>query len=219
MEKLNPDNLIPGKTWRREARRSAPTRLAPTIITPAIAVTDVRERHAASRQTHGRTLAVPERVTRREDRTRRRRRLGAGRSPDSRAQDSEYGAESPAPRFGATFDLPRATTGDFQDENDDSDSSYNSFNLTLQKKALFGDEGSVDTELDTDAAADGLLLKPQPSGWKNEDRDRQVAVYRVYRSRYEGVDFQNGNLSAQLMTGTNRKMFQRELSKPLFRWM
>jgi hypothetical protein len=213
------ENIIPGKSWRREARRSAPTRLAPAIITPAGAATDVRERHAPSKQTHSRNLAWPDRATRRDDKTRRQRRLGSARSSESRAQDEEYGADSPAPRFGATFGIQHAGTGDLQDDDDESDSSYNSFNLSLQKKALFGDENSTDTALGTDDVTDSTLMKPQSSAWKNEDRDRQVAVYRIYRSRYEGVDFQNGNLSARLITGTNRKMFQRELSKPLFRWM
>jgi hypothetical protein len=212
------ENLIPGKTWRREARRSAPTRLAPAIITPAVDTADVRERHAPLRQTHARNLALADRATRRDDRTRRQRKRGSVRTPDSRAQEDEYGAESPIPRFGATFGLPRTGTGDLQEDDDDSDSSYNSFNLSLQKKALFDDESSTDLGLEVDDTTDATL-KPQASAWKNDDRDRQVTVYRIYRSRYEGVDFQNGNLSAQLITGTNRKMFQHELSKPLFRWM
>jgi hypothetical protein len=213
-----PRKAIPGRVLQREARRSARTRLAPTIITPASAPADVRERHAASRHNHERDLALPDRAARRDDRTRRRRKPGSARS-GSRAQDDDYGAESQ--RSDTSFGFRRVATGDLQEDDDDSssDSSYNSFNLSLQKKALFRDESSADIEQPTNGATDTALLKPQPSAWKSEDRDRQVTVYRVYRSRYEGVDFQNGNLSAQLMTGTNRRMFQNEYSKPLFRWM
>jgi hypothetical protein len=134
----------------------------------------------------------------------------------SGAVDDLIPGHSPHGRVGTGFHLGRAGTGDLLEE-DDSDSSYDSFNLSLQKKALFGLEGA-ETLLNTES--DDATLKPRSTtAWKNENRDSQVTVYRVYRSRYDGLAFENGNLTAELLTGTNRKMFQRELSKPLFRWM
>jgi hypothetical protein len=103
---------------------------------------------------------------------------------------------------------------DMDEEDTDSDSSYNSFNLSLQKKALF--EPPIEEEVAT--PSDELLKHTSSVLPKSAELDRTV-VYRVYRSHYDGEYFSDGNLTAQLQTGTNRRLLQRELSNPLFRWV
>jgi len=118
-----------------------------------------------------------------------------------------------------TKDFSRMGTGDMPvDDDDSSDASYNSFNLGLKKKALF--EAEEPSGLISPSATLAPLDSVQSSSaLKAEERDKMVTVYRVYRSRYKGEIFHDGNLSAELQTGTNRKMFQHELSKPLYRWV
>jgi hypothetical protein len=101
-------------------------------------------------------------------------------------------------------------------EGDDSDASYNSFNLGLKKKALFEIEEPAGLISPTSEPLDQVK---STTSLKLEERDKMVKVYRVYRSHYEGDIFHDGNLTAELQTGTNRKMFQHELSKPLYRWV
>jgi hypothetical protein len=110
-------------------------------------------------------------------------------------------------------------TGDVPlEDDDDSDASYNSFNLGLKKKALFEVEEPAGLLSPSDISEPSVRVKSS-SSLKAEERDKNVAVYRVYRSHYEGDIFHDGNLFAELRTGTNRKMFQNELSKPLYRWV
>lgn len=104
-------------------------------------------------------------------------------------------------------------------EDYDSDSSYNSFRLSLKKKDLFAPE-SEPLNHDQFLSAGDHFARPQSSASskdpaKSAERDRLVTVYRAYRSSFTGDVFQDGNLSADLTIETNRTLFQRELSKPL----
>jgi hypothetical protein len=119
--------------------------------------------------------------------------------------------------------LTLVSSADLGLEDYDSDSSYNSFRLSLEKKDLFAPE-SEPLNHDQFLSAGDHFLRPQSSTSskdpaKSAERDRLVTVYRAYRSSFKGDVFQDGNLSADLTLGTNRKLFQREMSKPLYRWV
>jgi hypothetical protein len=110
---------------------------------------------------------------------------------------------------------------DYTDE-EDSDSSYNSFTDEMAKKALFsGTEDGLDDGLNqTQTGLDDAKTKATSEGQTiQDDKTINTTVYRVYRSAYEGEDLTNGSLKGILKTGTNRKMFQHELSTPLYRWV
>jgi hypothetical protein len=119
--------------------------------------------------------------------------------------------------------LTLASSAELGLEDYDSDSSYNSFRLSLEKKDLFAPESEPLLHDHFLSSTDGSI-RPQSSASskdpaKSAERDRLVTVYRVYRSSFKGDVFQDGNLSVELNIGTNRKLFQRELSKPLYRWV
>lgn len=217
-----------GGNWTRESRRSAPSRIAnPTDYLPAPAVasasaTDVRNRLPASRPAARRNNEAADDAAQRPAAERFRRaarRVGSVRF-DVGDEESEAGGDSfrasPTMAQGEAIEpFSRAETGDVGDGND-SDSSYNSFTLRLQKKSIFqmGEQGNAPT-LTSDLSELARAASPAPTDEKNFS----TTVYRVYRSYYRGNLFQEGNLTAQFRTGTNRKMFQHELSKPLFRWL
>lgn len=204
-----------GRNWSKEARRSAPARIANLDVTGS--GTDPRERHAvrtrADRRKHWDLSASDADAD-----GKLRRRARQAQTPQSGVDvddDEDDEVFSPVSRS-QTKGLSRVGTGDIDVDDGDSDASYNSFNLGLRKKALFEDVEpsgllSVNT-LDLGRAASASSLKI-------EDRDKHVKVYRIYRSHYEGDLFHDGNLTAEMTTGTNRKMFQHELSRPLFRWV
>jgi hypothetical protein len=214
----------PSRNWTRESRRSAPARLANAYLSATTAANPagVRERHATTKQVSKRNFDLSDLP---RDARGQQRRRGGGLAPtrmpasESAEEEEDEDLYSPSIRRRPTFkSLSHVSTGDLLlEEDDDSDSSYNSFNMNLQKKALFGqDEPSSGLTLLTTEQ----LNKSQSSAsgiW--DDRDKLVSVYRVYRSSYSGDHFEEGNLTANLTTGTNRKMFQHELSKPLFRWV
>lgn len=203
-----------GRNWTREARRSAPARIANLDI--ASSGIEPRQRHSARTQVNRRgQLDVPVNDGDEETKGRRQVRRRRSRSPGADEDDEE--GYSPVLRM-QTKDFSRMGTGDILLEEDDSDASYDSFNLGLKKKALF--EIEEPAGLISPSNTSEPLSQAQPSSaMKAEERDKMVQVYRVYRSHYEGDIFHDGNLSAELLTGTNRKMFQHELSKPLYRWM
>jgi hypothetical protein len=125
-------------------------------------------------------------------------------------------------------------TGDIDDDDGaDSDSSYGSFTDFMQRKAVFS-ANATGSEQDTLVAFEenedpsdsigptttvGDDLKRAASSPAQEDKSIVTMVYRVYRSFYSGEDFSNGTLRASVTTGTNKKMFQHELTRPLFRWV
>ena len=198
--------------WTREARRSAPARLNAHSST-ATAPAEVRERYAVTKHVHHRNFDAS--AVQKEAKPSRRKGATPALSTDSDDQDSD---DHPSPvRRTQTGRFSRVGTKDLSEEDDDSDSSYNSFNLSLQKKALFVEDVDpmglglpIDERLHTSQSVDRGKL---------DDKYAPAAVYRVYRSFYKGDTFENGNLTANLMTGTNRQLFQRELSRPLFRWV
>ena len=210
------------RNWTREARRSAPTRIPRTKPVEsafgAASPPSVRERYAVVRQVKRRNTDLSS-VTHHERPARQQDRRRASQVPDSDSEDSDK-SRSPVGRISSSKEFSRTGTGDLPlDDEDDSDSSYNSFNLSMQKKGLFRED---EAPLMTASSTDGSDRPPQATTGRYVDgaeRDRLVQVYRVYRSHYNGDLFQDGNLSAHVTTGTNRKMFQRELSKPLFRWV
>lgn len=204
-----------GRNWTRETRRSAPARLATNaLLSPASGALPVveapRQRHEVLTQIHRRNAELSD-AQLASDANRRRVRRKRSKLPSI-----DGGSQSATPLLSTASKLSRVGTNDWDlDEDDiDSDSSYNSFNLSLQKKALF--EPSTDTG--PTVLSEEKLKQTSPATPKSAELDRTV-VYRVYRSHYEGELFQDGNLSAQLYTGTNRRLLQRELSNPLFRWV
>lgn len=206
-----------GRNWTKEARRSAPARIPNLDVTGS--GVEPRQRHAVRKQADSRRhwdLSADDVDA--DGRLRKRARQAQTPEtglPGEEDEDEDDGVFSPVSRS-HTKGLSRAGTGDIDIDDDDSDSSYNSFNLSLKKKALFEDEEpsgllSVNT-FDLGRAA-------STSSLGGDERDKFVVVYRVYRSHYEGDLFHDGNLTAEMTTGTNRKLFQHELSKPLFRWV
>ncbi|KAF2400986.1 hypothetical protein EJ06DRAFT_530070 [Trichodelitschia bisporula] len=193
------------RNFTREARRSAPARLSNSYAMPLAGnAQDSRQRHAVRKHTHKRGMdaaIVP------DGRTVRRRRMRSGST--SSASSSDEGDMI------ASKDFSRVGTDDMVLEDGDSDSSYNSFNLGLQKKMLLEDD---DEGLGLPEEGDDRRLTSSTS-FKGDEKDRLTTVYRVYRSRYVGDLFRGGDLSAELLTGTNRRVQQRELSRPLYRWM
>ena len=123
-----------GRNWTREARRSAPARIANLDATSS--GIEPRQRHAARKQVNRRgQLDVPVNDGDGEARPGRRARRPRSRSPGADEDDEER--YSPVSRM-QTKDFSRMGTGDvLLDDDDDSDASYNSFNLGLKKKALF----------------------------------------------------------------------------------
>lgn len=204
-----------GRNWTRETRRSAPARLARNaLLSPAsggLPVVDApRQRHEVLTQVHRRNAELlGAQLTSDTNRRRVRRKRSKLSLVDGESQ-------SATPLLSTASKLSRMGTSDWdQNEDDtDSDSSYNSFNLSLQKKALF----EPPTEAGPTLLSEETLKQTSSAIPKSMELDRTV-VYRVYRSHYEGEYFQDGNLSAQLYTGTNRRLLQRELSNPLFRWV
>jgi len=203
-----------GRNWTKDARRSAPARIANLDVA---AGEEPRKRHTVRKQADRRRhwdLSAND-VDRDEKPRRRARQPQTPQIGDGDDGDDEEELVSPISRRD-TKGLSHTGTGDIALDDDDSDSSYNSFHIGLKKKALFEDEEpagliSINT-IDLSRAAS---LSTQ----KADERDRLVIVYRVYRSHYEGDLFHDGNMSAEMTTGTNRKMFDRELLKPLFRWV
>lgn len=200
-----------GRNWTRETRRSAPARLATNAllspISSALPVVEApRQRHEVLTQVHRRNAELSD------------AQLASGRVRRKRSKLSSIdgGSQSVTPLLSTASKLSRVGTSDWDLEEDDidSDSSYNSFNLSLQKKALF----EPPTDTGPTVLSEEKLKQTSSTIPKSAELNRTV-VYRVYRSHYEGELFQDGNLSAQLYTGTNRRLLQRELSNPLFRWV
>jgi hypothetical protein len=235
---LPPPAKDAGGNWSRESRRSAPSRIAnatdylhPAAGGSAASAADVRSWQPAPRPSLSRRgLLEPDAAsdaapTRPPRRWGARRVSAAVRFGDVGAEPSEAGdapgtedGQSPTARAdtAVAFEpFSRAETGDVGDGND-SDSSYNSFTLRLQKKSLFQGDGLGLAPVPTfDLAALAKAASPA----SGEEKNFSTTVYRVYRSYYRGDLFQDGNLTASYRTGTNRKMFQHELSKPLYRWV
>jgi hypothetical protein len=203
-----------GRNWTREVRRSAPARLAPGFLSPtagAVPTVDTpRERHGVSTQIHRENADLSDLQLDGNERRLRRKR--------SKLSTVNGGSRSATPVVLPSRRLSRLATRDWDvdDNSDDSDSSYNSFNLSLQKKALF--EPPTEALEESTTPSDEQLKQTSSVLGKSAELDRTV-VYRVYRSHYDGDYFQDGDLSAQLQTGTNRRLLQRELSNPLFRWV
>jgi hypothetical protein len=204
-----------GRNWTRETRRSAPARLATNaLLSPtsgAVPVVEApRQRHEVLTQVHRRNAEISGLQLASDANKRRVRRK------QSKLSSINGGSQSATPVISPSSRLSRRGPRDWDLDEDypDSDSSYNSFNLSLQKKALF----EPPTDADSATLSDEQLKYTSSSMPKSAELDRTV-VYRVYRSHYEGDYFQDGNLSAQLQTGTNRRLLQRELSNPLFRWV
>jgi hypothetical protein len=210
------------KNWSRETRQSAPAGVPASgrrLSVPAVrngGSSDVRERYTVTKTTKRMKTELSQHLNNRDD------RRPSVRSRSNRSISTARGGEDG--RFSPSFRKPshkftRIGTGDFVDEDeDDSDDSYNSFNVSLQKKALFEIETSHTLTVPSNTLHRSISTHSIKGG-DIVDRDKAVQVYRVYRSRYEGTQFAEGNLSIHLSTGQNRKMFQRELSKPLFRWV
>ena len=238
---LPPPAKDAGGNWARESRRSAPSRIAnPTDYLHAAAAssaTDVRSRLPASRPSTSRRGALEPGDAAAADAPRARRRPGrdaparcasatsgrprASEAGDAAATDDAFEQQSPtaiarADTAVAIEPFGRAETGGDVGDGNDSDSSYNSFTLRLQKKSLFQGESLGLAPVPT---ADLAALARAASPASGEEKNFSTTVYRVYRSYYRGNLFQDGNLTALYRTGTNRKMFQHELSKPLFRWV
>jgi len=235
---LPPPAKDAGGNWARESRRSAPSRIAnPTDYLHAAAAssaTDVRSRLPASRPSTSRRGALEPGDAGAADAPRPRRRSGVRRAGAVRFGDFGAAGASDAGDAAATDDgyeqsptaarsdmavaiepFGRTETADVGDGND-SDSSYNSFTLRLKKKSLFQGES---LGLAPVSAVDLAALARAASPASGEEKNFSTTVHRVYRSYYRGNLFQDGNLTALYRTGTNRKMFQHELSKPLFRWV
>jgi hypothetical protein len=207
------------RNWRRESLKSGPAGLPAAnifLVPPGRASIDVRDRHAVTKSTKTLNTELGQQsgdVKARRPSTRPK----SIRPASDRSEDEEDEPYSPFTRK-ASHKFNRVGTGDLEDEEDgDSDSSYNSFNLSLQKKALFSEP--TFQVLSPTAEFNRTLSSSNVKGESSAERDRAVQAYRIYRSRYEGYLFGDGNLSIQLTAGGNRKMFQRELSKPLFRWV
>jgi hypothetical protein len=231
---LPPPAKDAGGNWARESRRSAPSRLAipGDHLHHTSHATDVRSRLPAARTPISRRSLVE-----RGDASRAPRRSGGGprrasavrfggnlvaepsETGDTATTDDGYSQQSPTSgRAGeavAVEPFSRTETADVGDGND-SDSSYNSFTLRLQKKSLFQADSLGLASMPT---LDLAKLAKDALPAAGEDKNFSTTVYRVYRSYYRGNLFKDGELTAMYRTGTNRKMFQHELSKPLFRWV
>jgi hypothetical protein len=211
-----------GRNWTRETRQSGPAGLPPSgrnllPVAQRSGTGDIRERYAVTKTTKRVKTELAQHLVDRDDR-RPSMRSRSNRSASTVTKEGENRRYSPGARK-PSHKFTRIGTGDFIDEDeDDSDSSYNSFNISLQKKALFSIETSQTLGIPTETLHKSISTHSIKGG-DSIERDKTVQVYRVYRSRYEGAQFAEGNLSIDLTTGQNRKMFQRELSKPLFRWV
>lgn len=215
------DGNTQGRNWTRDARKSGPAGVPISgsfLAAPRNGSIDVRDRYLVTKSTKKLNTEVAQQYVDRDDKQRRPSRSVRSVSSRAGSDDEDDGRRSPFTRK-PSHKFTRMGTGDFVDEDeDDSDSSYNSFNLTLQKKALFAVETSAMLTVPTHELSRSLSAG-STKGENSAERDKIVQVYRVYRSRYDGNLFADGNLSIELTTGTNHKMFQRELSKPLFRWV
>jgi hypothetical protein len=157
------------------------------------------------------------------DLIRKQRRRVEGIGDEDEDEEEELELEEILSPVAQRSKLTLVSSADLGLEDYDSDSSYNSFRLSLEKKDLFAPE-SEPLSHDQFLSTGDHFSRPQSSASskdpaKSAERDRLVNVYRAYRSSFKGDVFQDGNLSAELTIGTNRKLFQRELSKPLYRWV
>lgn len=210
-----------GRNWARESRRSAPARLANVYLSSIGAPPSITPhgRHPDLKRTSRRNIDLSDRDLLAELIRQQRTRVEGNADVEELEEDLEE-VLSPAT---AKSKLTLFSSGDLGLEDYDSDSSYNSFKLSLEKKDLFEPEPAPVTSQFLSPEDNGM--RPQSSTSSKDplksaaERDRLVAVYRVYRSGFKGDSFYDGNLTAELKVGTNRKLFQRELSKPLFRWV
>jgi hypothetical protein len=210
-----------GRNWARESRRSAPARLANIYLSPTGAAPSITPhgRHPVLKRISRRNIDLSDRDLLAEL-IRQQRTRGEGNVAIEELEEDLEEVLSPNTERSK---LTLLSSGDVGLEDYDSDSSYNSFKLSLEKKDLFAPEPTQ--VLSQCLSPEDHAARPQSSASSRDpvksaaERDRLVAVYRVYRSSFKGDDFQDGNLAAELKVGTNRKLFQRELSKPLYRWV
>ncbi|KAF2105572.1 hypothetical protein BDV96DRAFT_608144 [Lophiotrema nucula] len=115
----------------------------------------------------------------------------------------------------------RQTTLSFESSDssaDESDSSYNSFVLSLKKKDVL----NLDTQLGVSESLDRISTRSDVSptrSLKSVHDGGQSTTYKVLKSHYEGDLFRNSKLSAQLTVLPNRRPGQPEMAKPLFKWV
>lgn len=109
------------------------------------------------------------------------------------------------------------TFEDSDSSGDESDSSYNSFILSLQKKDLL----RLDTQLSLPNSLDRIQPSRSPSPDPNikYSHGTQPMVYRVLKSHYNGDLFRNSKLNAQLIVGPSKRSGQTEYMRPLFKWV
>ncbi len=216
---MGPTASPQGRNWARESRRSAPARLANAYLSPSGAAPSITPhgRHPVLKRIIRKNIDFSDRDLLTELIRQQRTRYEGNADIEELEEDLEALLSPAAERSKITLQ----STADLGLEDYDSDSSYNSFKLSLEKKDLFSPELDLDRRL----APEDQFTRTQSSASSRDhvksaaERDRLVTVYRVYRSGFKGDDFQDGNLFAELKVGTNRKLFQRELSKPLFRWV
>jgi hypothetical protein len=211
-----------GRNWARESRRSAPARLANAYLSPAGAAATPHRRHPILKRVSRRNIEFNDREIL-ADLIRKQRRRVEEIGGEDEDEDEELELEEVLSPVAQRSKLTLISSADLGLEDYDSDSSYNSFRLSLEKKDLFAPE-SEPLNYDQLLSAGDHFARPQSAASskdpaKSAERDRLVTVYRAYRSSFRGDVFQDGNLSAELTIGTNRKLFQRELSKPLYRWV
>jgi hypothetical protein len=212
-----------GRNWARESRRSAPARLANAYLSPAGAAATPHRRHPILKRVSRRNIEFNDRELLADLIRKQRRRVEGIGDEDEEEEEEELELEEVLSPVAQRSKLTLVSSANLGLEDYDSDSSYNSFKLSLEKKDLFAPE-SEPLNHDQFLSAGDHFARPQSSASskdpaKSAERDRLVTVYRAYRSSFTGDVFQDGNLSAELTIGTNRKLFQRELSKPLYRWV
>lgn len=103
------------------------------------------------------------------------------------------------------------------DDKSDSDSSYNSFIVSLRKKDLLRLDASLAVVDPLDRAYSGRSAIPSPT--LKASYHSQATTYRVLKSHYEGNLFESSRLNAQLIIGPSKRPGQVEFFKPLFRWV
>lgn len=112
---------------------------------------------------------------------------------------------------------PEPSEASSDDSGDESDTSYSSFVLNLEKKDILG----------ADARSNNWSLLGRSFSTQSSSPERDIKLpdgiipttYQVLKSHYEGELFRNSKLNAQLVVGPTKRPGQAESMKPLFKWI
>jgi hypothetical protein len=112
---------------------------------------------------------------------------------------------------------PTSTDASSDDSGDESDNSYSSFVLNLEKKDVLG----ADAQSSNWGPLDRTYTTPATSSDSETKFPDGIlpTTYPVLKSHYEGELFRNSKLNAQLIIEPTKRPGQFEFMRPLFRWI